>query len=112
MILDMSALTSAGEVLAVGSDGDASDFGLLFLLSGFVFYALMFLRYRNIDKRHRHESETRASLHDVRASDTFHRSLKGVSNRRMDGANNEEVRGAHSSALDALPIKLPKLPGL
>lgn len=111
MIIDMNVLTSAGTLLAASPDGDVTDVRFLLLLSGFVFYGLMYLKYRNIDKRHRHESETRASLHDVRGSDTFHRSLKGVSNRRMNGANNAEVRGAHRTVLDSLPIKLPNLPG-
>lgn len=110
MILHTSVL--AGQVLAAGSsDGDGTSIGWVFLLSGFLFYGLMYARYRNTDKRHRHESETRASLHDVRAIDEYRRSLKGVSNRRMKGANNDEVRAATRTVLDSLPVKLPNLPG-
>ncbi len=103
--MDLSVLaTSTPVVLAsIGSgDGEGGSIGLLLLLSGFVFYGLMYLRYRNTDKRHRHESETRAEIHDVRALDQFHRSLKGVSNSRMRGANNREVRGARRGITQTL----------
>lgn len=96
MITDLSVLASSAAdlVLATSSDEDGSSFGLLFLLSGVVFYVLVWLRYRNVDKRHHHERETRAEMHDLRSDDRLVGSVKGVSNRRMTGANNTEVRGA------------------
>ncbi|MEO7122940.1 MAG: hypothetical protein ABI400_07445 [Lacisediminihabitans sp.] len=95
MITNLAMMAaSAGHVLAAsGSDGDSSNFGLLFLASGFVFYGLMYLRYRNADKRQRYESETEATLHNMQAEDQFVRSMKGLSNSRMANANNTEVRG-------------------
>ncbi|MCL3862499.1 hypothetical protein [Actinotalea sp. K2] len=107
MILDLAALTaSTSELLASSgsSDGDGSGFAYLFLLSGFIFYGAMFVRYRNTDKRHRHESETKASMHDVRAADQFHRSLRGVSNARMKGANNRQVHGARRGLSQTLGL--------
>lgn len=91
--MHLAALTGT-VVLASGSDSDVAGFAWLLLLSGPAFYALMYLRYRNADKRHRHETETRASMHDVRGADQFNRSLHGLSNSRMRGANNRSVRGA------------------
>jgi len=96
MILDLgTAATAAGDlvVLASSSDGDSSNLGLLFLLSGFVFYGLMFFRYRNAHRRHKHESETRSTMHDVRSVDQFVTSEKGLSSPTMAGANNKDVRG-------------------
>ncbi len=90
------SLTMLGQaVLASGSssEGDPRAFGLLFFLSGFLFYGFMYLRYRNSDKRHRHEAETEAQMLDVRAWDQHVDTKKGVSNAKMKDANNHEVRG-------------------
>lgn len=76
------------------SEEDGGGFGLLFLASGFIFYAAIYIRYRNVDKRHKHESETQAAVLNMQQQDEFVKSRKGLSNRRMTGANNTEVRGA------------------
>jgi len=85
----------AAQVLAASgsSDEDARGFGLLFLLAGPVFYGIIYMRYRNSDKRHRHEAETEAATHEMRVSDTFVQSRKGLSNSKMQGANHNDVRG-------------------
>lgn len=89
---DASAQILAGS----GSDDGASNLAFLFLFSGFVFYGVVYFKYRNVDKRHGHESETASELHNVRAGDRYVRSLKGLSNAKMKGANNRAVgaRGA------------------
>lgn len=96
MILDLSVLAStATQVLAESSSSDDSgSIAFLFLLAGPLFYGLIYLKYRNTDKRHKHEAETEASLHNLQEDDRYHRALKGVSNSKMEGANNHEVRGA------------------
>ncbi len=88
--------TAHGQVLAASSssEDEGGGLGLLFLASGFVFYAVIYLRYRNVDKRHRHESETEATLHNMVEHDQFVKSKKGLSQREMAGANNTDVRGA------------------
>lgn len=97
-------------------DGDGRMLGLIFFLSGFVFYGLMVVRYRNADKRHHHEKETEAQILDVRAHDRHIDTKKGVKNARMTGANNHEVRGAlaqgNATGL-AKPVEgiVQKLPG-
>jgi cbb3-type cytochrome oxidase subunit 3 len=86
---------SAGQVLiASGSSDDGGNIGLVFLASGFIFYAVVYFMYRNVDKRHKHESETESALHNVEERDTFVKSMTGLSNREMAGANNRDVRGA------------------
>jgi hypothetical protein len=107
MTIELSVLAATTSQLLASSrssDGDGSSFAYVFLLSGFLFYGAMFVRYRNTDKRHRHESETKASLHDVRAADQHHGSIRGVSNSRMNGANNEEVRGARRGLSQTLGL--------
>ncbi|WP_182113411.1 MULTISPECIES: growth/differentiation factor [unclassified Actinotalea] len=104
--MGLAVMTVATQVLASSgsSDSDPRAWGLLLLLAGPAFYISMYLRYRNTDKRHKHEIETRATLHDVRASDTFHKSLTRLSNARMNGANNTEVRGARTGLAASLGL--------
>lgn len=98
------------------SSGDPRLFGLLLFLSGFVFYGWVYLRYRNTDKRHLHESETEAKMLDVRGADQHVDTLKGVKNSKLKGANNHEVRGGSRGAsaspvFDALNSAVGQLPG-
>lgn len=87
--------TAHSEVFAAGlSDDDSGGLGLIFLLSGFAFYAVIYFRYRNVDKRHRHESETEATMLNMQEQDEFVQSKKGLRNSKLTGANNNEVRGA------------------
>jgi hypothetical protein len=98
------------------SSGDPRLFGLLLFLSGFVFYGWVYLRYRNTDKRHMHESETEAKMLDARGADQHVDTLKGVKNSKMKGANNHEVRGGRggdtaSPVVNALNSAVGQLPG-
>lgn len=96
MTTEFSAVfTSADPILyAASSDSDIGSLPLLLLLSGFLFYGYIFMRYRNADKRHRHERETEAETHNVERYDNYVRTRRGLSNRRMSGANNKRVDGA------------------
>ncbi len=95
MMMGFVELAVTSQLLqASGSDEDSTGFGIFFLASGFIFYALVYFRYRNTHKRHKHESETEATLHNLREADQKVNSLKGLSNSRMAGENGDEVRGA------------------
>ena len=97
MTLDLaSTVLPLVSVLAETSsdEGDGRALGLLFLLSGPLFYSMMYLRYRNSDKRHHHESETEAKAEGMRAVDERIGSVKGVSNSSLAGSNSNRVRGA------------------
>lgn len=81
----------------VQSSSDSSGgngFAFIFLLAGFVFYGLMFARYRNVTKRHHHESDTQSRTANVQAGDTFVKSRTGIRESRMSGANNTKVSGS------------------
>lgn len=114
MSVDLSVITTATGVLASSgsSDSDGTGIAWLLLLAGPLFYGVMYLRYRNADKRHKHESETRATMHDVRGTDHLNRSLKGLSNSKMKGANNRAVRGARNGLPGGLADGLPGKIGL
>ena len=98
------------------SSGDPRLFGLVFFLSGFVFYGLVYRAYRNTDKRNLYESETEAKMLNVRAADQHVDTLTGLSNSKMEGANNHDVRGGNRGAsgsrvVDALDTAVGKIPG-
>ena len=77
--------------LFADSDNDVS---WLFLTLGFVFYAIMYARYRNKGARHHHEKETKANMDKLRERDTFIKKRTALKNARMKGANNTSVSGS------------------
>lgn len=87
-------LTAVAAAAAESGDDEINGIAYLFLSLGFVYFGLMFLRYRNIGKRHHHESETASAKADIRARDDFVRTLTGLKNSRMRGANETSVRGS------------------
>ncbi|HLS75155.1 MAG TPA: hypothetical protein VK046_15425 [Actinomycetaceae bacterium] len=90
------------QIMAAGSEGSDGGFvGLLFFFSGFVFYGLMFLRYRNTDKRHMHARETEAKLANVQATDDYVGKRTRQSNKRIKGANERQIEGAQATGLAA-----------
>lgn len=117
MTLDLLNLLDGSMIVAADGDSEGvGNLGLILLLSGFIFYGVVYLRYRNTDKRHRHESETEATMLDIRAVDQQINTLKGVKNSKLRGANNREVRAGNRSFLesgmpDAVNDALRRLPG-
>jgi len=69
------------------------DYNWIFLLSGILFYILMFKRYRNSNARHKHETETKKQMSSLRNVDTLIKRRNGLKNSRMQGANNTKVSG-------------------
>ncbi len=94
MVTVLAQALVGAHLVAESDSSSSSNFAFLFLLAGFIFWGYVFLRYRNVDKRHHHESETAAATQSMKADDTFARSLKGLSNSTMQGANHKKVSGA------------------
>lgn len=67
------------------------EYDWLFLSVGFAFFFIIFLKYRNFDARHKHETETKTEMTNLRQVDKFITTRKGLSNSKMAGANNKEV---------------------
>lgn len=65
----------------------------LLLLSGFVFYFSMYLRYRNSDERHYYELETKHEMSNLVQADEFIRSDYGLQNEMIVGENSTELKG-------------------
>lgn len=70
----------------------------IFLLTGIVYYLLMYGKYRNKSARHRHEAETKKTMRNIFKVDDKIKRLTGLSNSRMRGANNEKVAGTSITA--------------
>ncbi len=69
------------------------DYSFLFLLSGIIYFIIMFLRYRNSNARHTYETETKKNMANLRKVDQFIKSEKGLTNSTIMGANNKRVNG-------------------
>lgn len=63
----------------------------IFLLAGFIYFGIIYSRYRNKGVRHYHETETKADIANLRQVDTFVRKETRLSNATMYGANNNRV---------------------
>ncbi len=65
----------------------------LFLLAGFIYFFIMFTRYRNTNARHTYETETKTNISNLRKVDQFIKSEKGLTNPKISGVNNTHVEG-------------------
>ena len=66
------------------------------LATGFIYYFIMYSKYRNSGARHSHEVETKRKVTNLRKLDNLIRRRKGLRNSRMEGANNRSVRGGNA----------------
>jgi len=76
---------------------DEEEWPWIFLLAGFVYYAIIYAKYRNQGARHSHEKETKSNMTNLRKVDVFVKKKKGMSNSTMEGANNKRVSGVTGS---------------
>ena len=51
-------------------------------------------KYRNQNARHKHETETKTEMSNIRKVDNFVQTRKGLSNSRIEGNNNLSVNGS------------------
>ena len=70
--------------------------GLAGLTPGFIFYWIKMSKYRNMDKRHMHESETKSTTENLKKSDNLREHRKGLSNSRIAGQNDSDIKGVIS----------------
>ncbi len=81
-----------------------SDYGWLFLSIGFIYYFIIYSKYRNSKARHKYETETNTKMSNLRKVDNYVFRRKKLTNSRIIGANNYNVNGANISnkVLDSL----------
>ena len=70
-----------------------SDYAWLLAFLGFIFFGLMYSKYRNSSARHYYEKETKSTMDDVKKVDKLLKNLTGLTNSRMSGANNSAIHG-------------------
>lgn len=80
---------------------DDFDYRYIFLLSGIIYYIVIYARYRNQGARHYHEKETKREMTNIQQKDILLRRKNHLSNSRMTGANNNSV-GVNSSGNSVL----------
>jgi len=69
------------------------EYNWAFLLAGFIYFFVMFSKYRNNNARHKHELETKKKIGNIRKVDQFITQRRGLTNAKMSGANNTSVSG-------------------
>ena len=79
--------------LLLTDDDFGFSYSLFFLTLGFIYYGLIYSKYRNKDARHYHEKETKTTVENLRKKDTFVTKKTKLKNAEMAGANNKSVRG-------------------
>ena len=72
---------------------DDNSWPWLFLLSGFIYYWVIYSKYRNTGARHNHETETKSNMSNLRKVDTFVRKRTRLDSSTMEGANNKSIKG-------------------
>lgn len=69
------------------------DYSWAFLLTGFIYFFIMYSRYRNSNARHKYETETKTNMSNLRKVDRLIKRKTGLTNSKMEGANNTSVSG-------------------
>lgn len=69
------------------------EYDWAFLLSGIAYFIIMYMRYRNKNARHSHETETKNQMSALRKVDNLLQRRTRLTNSRMLGANNKNVKG-------------------
>lgn len=68
-----------------------TDYGWITIIGGIGYYLYIYNKYRNTGARHCHEKETEASTKNMKTVDDFIKHKHGLSNSRIEGANNTSV---------------------
>lgn len=69
------------------------DGNIILLSIGFIYFFIMFSKYRNQTARHNHELETKKTMNNLRKVDNYVKRRTGLRRARMEGANNTSVSG-------------------
>ena len=83
-----------GLMIFIAMSADDSDFKWIFLLTGFIYFAIIYLKYRNSDARHHHETETKKKMFNLKQVDELIKRRTGLTNSEIEGANNTKINGS------------------
>lgn len=88
----------AGLIAMLFTYSDDNNWPWLFLLSGVLYFLIIYGKYRNSGARHNHEKDTKTNMSNLVKSDKLVRREKRLSDSRMEGANNTMVNGSLNSS--------------
>ena len=80
-----------GLILMLLTLSDDNNWPYIFLASGFIYYGIIYAKYRNTGARHSHETETKTNMTNLQKYDQFIKKKTRLTNSRMDGANNTRI---------------------
>lgn len=72
---------------------DSRNYFWILLVSGFVFYFTIYVRYRNLDERHHYENETKHEIKNLLCEDIFIKKLTDLTDDKIKGENSSELKG-------------------
>lgn len=109
----LGAVLPAADEFGFGAEEGGSWLWLLGPVGGIGFYMLIFLRYRNTDKRHAFERETATEMLDLRTYDQKTGEVKGVENSSIPGRNSNtplKRLGTGTTVTEVPPPEPPQAP--
>ncbi len=72
------------------------EYDWIFLLSGIIYFILMYSKYRNVNARHTYEKDTEVKMENLQKIDQLLKHKTGLSDSSMNGANNTNVNGQNA----------------
>lgn len=93
LLIFSTLMELAGLVLMLMTYSDDNRWPWLFLLAGFIYYFVIYSRYRNKGARHYHEKETNHTISYTSKDDKYVKKITRVTNSSILGANNQMVYG-------------------
>ena len=99
LVLISALVEILGLIAMIFTKTDDNNCPWLFLLSGIIYFWMMYTRYRNSGARHSHETETKTNMTNLKEYDKFVKKRRRLDNSTMEGANNTKVTG-NSNKLD------------
>ena len=99
-LLGVSALIEIASIFV----GTRFTDSFLVYLPGVAYFIYYYMKYRNTNARHHHETETKRSIFNLRRFDQFFKKIKGVTNSKIKGINSNQVNGAtaQKSVMDSI----------
>ena len=78
------------------------DYNLLFLLSGIIYFLIIYFKYRNSNARHKYERDTKSQMSNLRKVDNYIERRTGLTSSTMSGANNNTVNGSGQNIINSI----------
>ena len=74
----------------------------LFLLSGIIYFLIIYFKYRNSNARHKYERDTKSQMSNLRKVDNYIERRTGLTSSTMSGANNNTVNGSGQNIINSI----------